>query len=144
MRGEQRLEPQAKSGIALASLFEETRTGASAELSGGLKQFSLTLRVRLHGQCFAILLPEQAQFAGKKYGKISVCIRMTRIDTKYPCPSTVFPRYALVGLSQCGSADFHSQPGTGVGPPFLGRRHRDVEHSRSLLERHAHEIAQLH
>jgi hypothetical protein len=68
MRGEQRFHPRAKSRIALAGLFEENRAGVGAKWSRGPKQVSLTLPVRLHSPCFAIRLPEQAHFGGKKYG----------------------------------------------------------------------------
>jgi hypothetical protein len=73
MRGEQRLNPLPNSGVAPASLFKQSRAGATSELSGGLKQGSLTLRVRLSSQCVVIHLLEQAHFAGKKYGRISLC-----------------------------------------------------------------------
>jgi hypothetical protein len=92
MRGEERFHPQAKCGIAFASLFEEKRSGAAAELSGGLKQGSLIMRVRLHSQTFAIRLPEQAHFSGEKYV-----------------------------LSQSGLPTFNFQPHPGMVPPISTR-----------------------
>jgi hypothetical protein len=69
MRGEQGLNPQPKGGVAPASLLKESRAGAVLELSGCLKQGSLTLRVWLY-RCFAIHLLGKAHFTGKKYGRI--------------------------------------------------------------------------
>jgi hypothetical protein len=69
MRGEQGFEALAEGGVISTGLGEERGTGGAGQLIGGLEEGFFAGRFGFHIGLGSVLLPDQAQSGGKKYGE---------------------------------------------------------------------------